>query len=199
MSNAEDNALKDIYSDEMIVVDSKEYRVKIIVDKSVDNVLSLVDGDGKSGRLTITQDYNRRCCCSEFLSEVFRAYWILNNVPPRQETLKLDEAAKDGFLADYVNRFLWIIKPGVDKAFGSFPALVVKAVFDALRKLYMLNVGITLEQLARIKENADRAIYAERPVTPNNAEKWEEVVTLAQVLALKYEDMKSLYNDVVTK
>lgn len=199
MSNAEDNALKDIYSDEMIVVDSKEYRVKIIVDKSVDNVLSLVDGDGKSGRLVITQDYNRRCCCSEFLSEVFRAYWILNNVPPRQETLKLDEAAKDSFLADYVNRFLWIIKPGVDKAFGSFPTLVVKAVFDALRKLYMLNVGITLEQLARIKENADRAIYAERPVTPNNAEKWEEVVTLAQVLALKYEDMKSLYNDVVTK
>ena len=199
MSNAEDNALKDIYSDEMIVVDSKAYRVKIIVDKSVDNVLSLVDGDGKSGRLTITQDYNRRCCCSEFLSEVFRAYWILNNVPPRQETLKLDEAAKDSFLADYVNRFLWIIKPGVDKAFGSFPTLVVKAVFDALRKLYMLNVGITLEQLARIKENADKAIYAECPVTPNNAEKWEEVVTLAQVLALKYEDMKSLYNDVVTK
>ena len=194
MSNAEDNALKDIYSDELIVVDSKEYRVKIIVDKSVDNVLSLVDGDGKSGRLAITQDYNRRCCCSEFLSEVFRAYWILNNVPPRQETLKLDEAAKDSFLADYVNRFLWIIKPGVDKAFGSFPTLVVKAVFDALRKLYMLNVGITLEQLARIKENADRAIYAERPVTPNNAEKWEGVVTLAQVLALKYEDMKSLYS-----
>lgn len=193
MSNAEDNALKDIYSDEMIVVDSKEYRVKIIVDKSVDNVLSLVDGDGKSGRLAITQDYNRRCCCSEFLSEVFRAYWILNNVPPRQETLKLDEAAKDSFLADYVNRFLWIIKPDVDKAFGSFPTLVVKAVFDALRKLYMLNVGITLEQLVRINENADRAIYAERPVTPNNAEKWEEVVTLAQVLALKYEDMKSLY------
>lgn len=199
MSNAEDNALKDIYSDEMIVVDSKEYRVKIIVDKSVDNVLSLVDGDGKSGRLAITQDYNRRCCCYEFLSEVFRTYWILNNVPPRQETLKLDEAAKDSFLADYVNRFLWIIKPSVDKAFGSFPTLVVKAVFDALRKLYMLNVGITLEQLARIKENADRAIYAERPVTPNNAEKWEEVVTLAQVLALKYEDMKSLYNDVGTK
>ena len=154
MSDKEDKALKDIYSDEMIVVDS---------------------------------------------SEVFRAYWILNNVPPRQETLKLDEAAKDSFLADYVNRFLWIIKPGVDKAFGSFPTLVVKAVFDALRKLYMLNVGITLEQLARIKENADRAIYAERPVTPNNVEKWEEVVTLAQVLALKYEDMKSLYNDVVTK